>query len=53
MKISIEMYFIEFYKFSDRLVLIHLLYSHQFLTSYLIFYRNGVTQIENAGKIGI
>ena len=25
----------------------------QFSTCYLIFYKNGVTQIENAGKVGI
>ena len=25
----------------------------KFLTCYLIFYRNGITQIENADKVGI
>ena len=37
----------------DRLALVHFIYSHKFSTCYFIFYRNGVTQIENADKVGI
>ena len=31
----------------------HFIYSHKFSTRYLISYRNGLTQIENADKVGI
>ena len=37
----------------DQTDLVYFIYSHKFLTCYLIFYRNGVIQIENAGKVGI
>ena len=33
--------------------LVHFIYSHKFSACYLIFYRNGFTQIENTGKVGI
>ena len=36
---------------ADRLDLVHFIYSHKFST-YLIFYRNWVTRIENAGNVG-
>ena len=41
-----------FRKFS-YFFLLHLTYSHKFPTYYLIFYRNGVSQIENTDKAGI
>ena len=37
----------------DTLDLVHLIYSHKFSTYYFIFYRNGVTEIENTDKAGI
>ena len=36
-----------------RLASVYFIHSHKFSTFYLIFYKNGVTQIENAGKVGI
>ena len=35
-----------------RLALVHFIHFYIFSTCYLIFYRNEVTQIENAGKVG-
>ena len=37
----------------DRLLLVHFIYSHKFSTCCLILYTNGVTQIKNAGRVGI
>ena len=37
---------------NQKNVLVDFIYSYKFSTFYLIFYRNGVTQIENAGKVG-
>ena len=36
-----------------RLDSMNFIYAHKFSACYLIFYRNGFTQIENTGKVGI
>ena len=33
--------------------LVHFIYPPKFSTCSLIFYKDGLTQIENAGKVGI